>query len=215
MKAEVQGKTIEIEPNSKPYLLKRIIADGFDTVLIFGLFMLFAALIMRSPAANVHNGHYERYTAIEQEVKAAYGSDAAAITEALNGNREYLDERFSAELHGYLLKASAGLLATFPVLLATPFLNKNRATPGKLMTGIMPFHERRQRRAVWYQIFFRFLFVFLIDGMGLYLLTGIWTFVLVPVLRLIEILCSRKDKTILDMMTGILIIEKLSYNGIN
>jgi hypothetical protein len=215
MKAEVQGKTIEIEPNSKPYLLKRIIADGFDTVLIFGLFMLFAALIMRSPAANVHNGHYERYTAIEQEVKAAYGSDAAAITEALNGNREYLDERFSAELHGYLLKASAGLLATFPVLLATPFLNKNRATPGKLMTGIMPFHERRQRQAVWYQIFFRFLFVFLIDGMGLYLLTGIWTFVLVPVLRLIEILCSRKDKTILDMMTGILIIEKLSYNGIN
>ncbi|MDO4835288.1 MAG: RDD family protein [Clostridia bacterium] len=215
MKAEVQGKTIEIEPNSKPYLLKRIIADGFDTVLIFGLFMLFAALIMRSPAANVYNGHYERYTAIEQEVKAAYGSDAAAITEALNGNREYLDERFSAELHGYLLKASAGLLATFPVLLATPFLNKNRATPGKLMTGIMPFHERRQRRAVWYQIFFRFLFVFLIDGMGLYLLTGIWTFVLVPVLRLIEILCSRKDKTILDMMTGILIIEKLSYNGIN
>lgn len=215
MKAEVQGKTIEIEPNSKPYLLKRIIADGFDTVLIFGLFMLFAALIMRSPAANVYNGHYERYAAIEQEVKAAYGSDAAAITEALNGNREYLDERFSAELHGYLLKASAGLLATFPVLLATPFLNKNRATPGKLMTGIMPFHERRQRQAVWYQIFFRFLFVFLIDGMGLYLLTGIWTFVLVPVLRLIEILCSRKDKTILDMMTGILIIEKLSYNGIN
>lgn len=113
------------------------------------------------------------------------------------------------------MKASAGLLATFPVLLATPFLNKNRATPGKLMTGIMPFHERRQRQAVWYQIFFRFLFVFLIDGMGLYLLTGIWTFVLVAVLRLIEILCSRKDKTILDMMTGILIIEKLSYNGIN
>ena len=215
MKAEVQGKTIEIEPNSKPYLLKRIIADGFDTVLIFGLFMLFTALIMRSPAANVYNGHYERYAAIEEETKAAYGSDAAAITEALNGNREYLDERFSAELHGYLLKVSAGLLATFPVLLATPFLNRNRATPGKLMTGIMPFHERRQRRAVWYQIFFRFLFVFLIDCMGLYLLTGIWTFVLVPVLRLIEILCSRKDKTILDMMTGILIIEKLSYNGIN
>ena len=215
MKAEVQGKTIEIEPNSKPYLLKRIIADGFDTVLIFGLFMLFTALIMRSPAANVYNGHYERYAAIEEETKAAYGSDAAAITEALNGNREYLDERFSAELHGYLLKVSAGLLATSPVLLATPFLNRNRATPGKLMTGIMPFHERRQRRAVWYQIFFRFLFVFLIDCMGLYLLTGIWTFVLVPVLRLIEILCSRKDKTILDMMTGVLIIEKLSYNGIN
>ena len=215
MKAEAQGKTIEIEPNSKPYLLKRIIADGFDTVLIFGLFMLFTALIVRSPFANAYNGHLERYLALEQEVKAAYGSDAAGITEALNGNREYLDERFAAELNGYLLKASAGFLATLPVLLAVPLLNRNRATPGKLMTGIMPFHERRQRRAVWYQIFLRFLFVFLIDCLGLYLLTGIWTFVLVPVIRLIEILCSRKNKTILDMMSGILIIEKLSYNGIN
>ena len=215
MNAEVQGKTIEIERNSKPYLIKRLISDGFDTVLIFGLFMLFMALIVRSPAANTYNAHYERYLAIETEVKAAYGNDAAAITEALNGSREYLDERFAAALHGYLLKASAGLLATVPVLLAVPFLNRNRATPGKLMTGIMPFHERRQRRAVWYQIFFRFLFVYLIDCLGLYLLTGIWTFLLVPVLRLIEILCSRKDKTICDMMTGVMIIEKLSYSGIN
>ena len=62
---------------------------------------------------------------------------------------------------------------------------------------------------------YRFLFVFLIDGLALYLFTGVWTFVLVPVLRLIEILCSRKDKTILDMVTGIMMIEKLSYNGIN
>ena len=215
MKAEVQGKTIEIERNSKPYLIKRLISDGFDTVLIFGLFMLFMALIVRSPLANAYNGHYERYAAIEAETKAAYGDDAEAISNALSANREYLDERFAASLNGYLLKAFAGFLATAPVLLAVPFLNRDRATPGKLMTGIMPFHERRQRRAVWYQILFRFLFVFLIDCLGLYLLTGIWTFVLVPVLRLIEILCSRKDKTFCDMMTGIMIIEKLSYSGIN
>ena len=215
MKAEVQDKTVEIERNSKPYLLKRLISDGFDTVLIFGLFMLFTALLMRSSFANTYNTYYERYRAIEAQAVEAYGDDAQAISDALNSNREYGDARFAASLHSYLLKAAAGFLATMPVLLAVPFLNRNRATPGKLMTGIMPFHERRQRRAVWYQIVTRFLFIFLIDCLGLYLLTGIWTFLLVPVLRLIEILCSRKNKTICDMITGILIIEKLSYSGIN
>ncbi len=214
MSAEAQGNTVELERNSKPYLLKRLIADGFDTVLIFGLFMLFMAVIMRGPLARTYDRHYLRYKAIETETQAACGGDNAAVTAALSANSEYLDERFAANLHSYLLKGLAGLLAMIPVLLAAPFLNSTRATPGKLMTGIMPFHERRQRKAVWYQIFFRFLFVFVIDGLGLYLLTGIWTFVLVPVLRLIELLLSRKNKTFLDMLTGIMVIEKLSYSGI-
>lgn len=215
MKEEVQEKAVEFERNSKPYLAKRLIADGFDTVLLFGSFMLFMALVMHSPLASVYDRHYERYTTIEAETVAEYNGDAEAISKALNGNEEYLNERFAASLHGYLLKAYAGLMAAIPVLLAVPLLNRYRATPGKLMTGIMPFHERRQRTAVWYQIVFRFLFVFVIDGLGLYLITGIWTFVLVPVIRLIEILCSRKNKTICDLITGIMIIEKLSYSGIN
>ena len=215
MKVEVQGKTVEIVRNSKPFLAKRLIADGFDTVLIFGLFMLFMFVVLRSPLAGTYNWHYRQYKAIEAETAAALDGDAAAIGEALSADYEYLNERFAANLHSYLLKGLAGLLAMVPVLLAAPLLNADRATPGKRMAGIMPFHERRQRKALWYQIFFRFLFVLLIDGLGLYLLTGIWTFVLVPVLRLIEILCSRKDKTILDMMTGVMIIEKLSYSGID
>lgn len=215
MKVEVQGKAIDIEPNSKPYLLKRMIADGFDTVLIFVLFMLFTALLLQTSLANTYNRHFERYSAIEEETKAACGNDSEAITKALNENSEYLDERFAAQLHGYLVKALAGYLATFPILLAVPLLNRNRATPGKLMAGVMPFNERRQGRAVWYQIVFRFLFVFLLDCLGLYLLTGIYTFLLVPVIRLTVILCSKKDKTLCDMVTGVMIIDKLSYNGIN
>lgn len=214
MESEVRENPAGIEQNSKPYLLKRLIADGFDTVLIFGLFMLFTALLLRSPLAKTYQAHFERYKAIEAEAIEAYENDAQAITDALNNNAEYGEERFAATLHSYVLKALAGLLATLPVLLIVPLANRYRATPGKLMTGVLPFHERRQRCAVWYQILYRFLFVFLIDGLALYLLTGIWTFVLVPVLRLIEILLSRKDKTILDMFTGVMIIEKLSYNGI-
>ncbi len=214
MESEVRENPAGIEQNSKPYLLKRLIADGFDTVLIFGLFMLFTALLLRSPLAKTYQAHFERYKAIEAEAIEAYENDAQAITDALNNNAEYGEERFAATLHSYVLKALAGLLATLPVLLIVPLANRYRATPGKLMTGVLPFHERRQRCAVWYQILYRFLFIFLIDGLALYLLTGIWTFVLVPVLRLIEILLSRKDKTILDMFTGVMIIEKLSYNGI-
>ena len=215
MEADKTGSAADIERNTKPFLIKRLIADGFDTVLIFGLFMLFTALIMQSPLAEGYNAHYERITAIESETEQACGSDAAAIEKALRENREYLDERFAASLNSYVLKAAAAFPACALTLLAVPLLNRGRATPGKLMTGVMPFNERRRRRALWYQILFRFLFVYFIDGLGLYMFTGIWTFALVPVLRLIEILCTKKNKTVCDGITGIMIIEKLSYSGID
>ena len=215
MEADLAESAVVSERNSKPYLLKRLIADGFDTVLVFGLFMLFAALIMRSPLASGYNAHYERCTAIERETAQACGGDAEATGNALSADREYLDERFAASLHSYVLKAAAAFPACALVLLAVPLLNRQRATPGKLMTGVMPFNEKRRRRALWYQILARFLFVYFIDGLVLYLFTGIWTFALVPVLRLIEILCSKKNKTVCDGLTGIMIIEKLSYSGID
>ena len=215
MKVEVNGRQIEMEPNSKPYLLKRVIADGFDTVLIFALFMLFVALVMKSSLAATYHSHDERTKAILEETVRTYDNDAKAVTEALNRNNEYQNERFAAALHGYLLKAAACLLAELLILLVIPLLNHFRATPGKLMTGIIPFNERRQSRAVWYQIVFRFLLIYLFDSLGLYLFTGILTFILVPVLRLMEMLLIRKNRTICDLMTGITIIEKLSYSGIN
>lgn len=213
METEAREKAAELEQNSKPYLIKRLIADGFDTVLLFGLFMLFTALIMQTGLAGAYNAHYERYTEIERQTAAELG-EAQAISEALSANGEYLEERFAASLRAYLLKAAAWLPASAIVLLIVPLIDRFRRTPGKLMTGVTPFNERRQRTALWYQIAARFLFVFAIDGLGLYLFTGIWTFALVPVLRLIELLCSRKDKTLCDMLTGVMIIEKLSYRGI-
>ena len=215
MRVDVNGRQIELEPNSRPYLLKRLVADGFDTLLIFGLFLLFTMLILKTPLADTYHGHFERYRAIEEETVSALAGDAEAIGQALSGNYEYQNERFAANLHGYLLKAAACLLAEGLILLAVPLLSAARATPGKLMTGIMPFHERRQSRATAWQVFFRFLFVFLIDSLAWYLLTGILTFLLIPLLRLTEMLMNRKNKTICDYMTGIMMIEKLSYDGIN
>lgn len=208
--------TAGLEPNSKPYLLKRIISDGFDTVVIFLLFMLFSALIFASPLANVYNTHYENYKKAEEETAAKYKDDAAATAaEELNGNVYYREERFAANLHAYLLKLLAGFLSEAVVLLAVPLISPARGTPGKLMTGVIPFSEKRQTKATRLSIAARFAFIFLIDSAFLYLFTGILTFVLVPVLRFVEIIANKKNKTVLDAITGVMIIEKLSYNGID
>lgn len=216
MRVNVNGRQVELEPNSKPYLLKRLAADGADVFLVFALFLLLTMLILRTPLADTYHGHFERYQAIEESTAAALENDAEAIGRALSQNDEYLNERFAANLHGYLLKAAAGFLAELLILLAVPLLNRYRATPGKLMTGIMPFNERRQSRATVWQVVSRFLFVFLIDSLALYLYTGILTFLLVPLLRLTELLLSsKKNKTVCDYVTGIMVIEKLSYDGIH
>ena len=215
MKAEINGTQIEIEPNSRPYLLKRILADGFDTVLIFALFMLFAMLILKTPLADTYHMHYDAAKTILERTAKAYGNDQEAVSSALREDHVYRDEMFAANLHSYLLKALSGLAAEALILLLVPFLNRNRCTPGKLMTGVMPFNELRQSRVVWYQILYRFLFVFLIDSLAFYLFTGILTFLLIPVLRLTEMLFSKKHKTLCDLITGVMIIEKLSYDGIN
>ncbi len=215
MKAEVNGTTIELTPNSKPYLLKRILADGLDTVLLFGLFMLFTMLVLKTPLADVYHSHFDRYSAIEKETAEALGNDAEAVSAALNSNDEYKNERFAANLHSYLLKALACFIAEVIVLLIVPLVSRDRATPGKLLCGVLLFNERKMTRALWYQIVFRFLFIFLFDSLGLYLLTGVLTFLLVPVIRLIEMLLNKKNKTICDYMTGAMAIEKLSYDGIN
>ena len=215
MKAEINGTQIEIEPNSRPYLLKRILADGFDTVLIFALFMLFAMLILKTPLADTYHMHYDAAKTILERTAKAYGNDQEAVSAALREDHVYRDEMFAANLHSYLLKALSGLAAEALILLLVPFLNRNRCTPGKLMTGVMPFNELRQSRVVWYQILYRFLFVFLIDSLAFYLFTGILTFLLIPVLRLTEMLFSKKHKTLCDLITGVMIIEKMSYDGIN
>lgn len=215
MKNGNNGVILDLESNSKPYLFKRMIADGFDTVAVFLLFMLFSALIFASPLASTYNAHYENYKKVQEEVKAEYGDDAAAMTEKLRGDAYYRDEQFAANLHSYILKLLAGFLAEAAVLLAVPLISPVRGTPGKLMTGIMPFSEKRQTKATRGSIVLRFVFVYLIDSAFFYLFTGIYTFILIPVMRFVEIIVNKKNKTVLDALSGVMIIERLSYNGID
>ncbi len=206
---------IDVEPNSKPYLFKRIISDGTDTAAIFLLFLLISYLLFASPLAGTYNAHYENAEKIKNGVVAELGDDAQAITDRLNGDVRYNEERFAANLHSYLIKLLAGFIAEAAVLLLVPLVSRERATPGKLLTGLIPFNEKRQTKAARPAIFLRFLFIFIIDSAIFYLFTGIFTFLLIPVLRLIEMLFNKKNKTVCDALTGVMIIEKLSYNGID
>ena len=214
MKAGSTGTSVELTPNSRPFLIKRLLSDGFDIVLLFGLFMLFTSLIMKLPLAGTYHAHYESAAAILEETRERLQNDAAAISEELRNNYEYRNALFAANLHGYLLKMLAAFLAEALVFLLVPLLSKDRQTLGKLLTEVMPFSEKRQSRVKWYQVTARFLFIFFLDSCGLYLVTGILTFLLVPVLRLIEMLLNKKNKTVCDLMTGVFIIEKRSYDGI-
>ena len=206
---------IKLEPNSKPYLLKRIISDGFDVVVIFLLFVALSSVIFSSPLAKTYNEHYDNYKKVQESVIEEFGNDAETISNVLSGNDYYLEERFAANLHGYLLKLLAGFIAEAAVLLLVPMLSKTRGTLGKTLTRIMPFCERKRARASRLSILGRFAFIFIIDSAFLYLFTGIYTFLLVPVIRLTEMLLNNKNKTICDTVSGIMIIEQLSYDGID
>lgn len=207
--------SLKLEPNSKPYLFKRIISDSFDTVIIFLLFMVLSSAVFSSPLAKTYDEHYANCKAIQDAAVEEFGNDAKAITDSLNGNEYFREERFAANLHSYLLKLLAGFIAEAAVLLAAPVFSGLRKTPGKMMTGIMPFCERKHAKATRLSILGRFLFVFFIDSAFLYLYTGILTFLLVPVIRLIEMLLNQKNKTICDALSGVMIIEQLSYDGID
>ena len=215
MKVKVKDKTIELEPNSKPILFKRIIADGTDIALVFILFMLLTALILKTPIASVYNGHYEKYRSMETAAVEKYAGDYEKAGKELSESYEYRNERFAAELHGYLLRVLAISISEAMALLIIPLANKDRSTLGRQLAGVLMFSEKSYSKASAFQVWMRFLLILLFDSMLLYLLTGIYTFLLVPVLRLTEMLLNKENKTLCDALTGIKIIEKLSYDGIN
>ena len=198
--------------NSKPILLKRFIADGFDIVSLFVLFMLLMLMIMNTSLADTYNRHRDNYLKIEKEVIAS-NQDAAKITETLNSNKQYQDELFSANLHSFILKALALFIGEMILYLFIPMLNKDYLTLGKVLTGVMLFDESRQTKASRAQVILRFVFIYLVS-ISLYPWSGIYTFMLVAVIRLIVIMLNEKDKTLCDYVSRTMLIDKESYSSI-
>ncbi|MBR0137269.1 MAG: RDD family protein [Erysipelotrichaceae bacterium] len=215
MRVSGKSRSFEIEPNSSPYLLKRMIADGFDIVTLFFLFMLVTWLIMKTPLASTYNMHAETCRGIQNRVLEQVNNDLYAAREILSNDQQYADELFAANLHGFILKMISCLIAEAVLFLIIPLSNKAGATCGRLMTGIMLFNEQRQSLASKLRIFARFIFIFLFESVSLYIWTGIYTFMLVPVLRFIVMMLNKKHKTVCDLLTGTTMIEKLSYRPLD
>ena len=207
-------RSVSIEPNSKPILLKRFISTGFDTVSLLLVFLLLTYIIMQTPLASAYNTHADNCRKTEEAVLREYGNDLEKARERLNADAVYRDELFAANLHGYLLKALARGLREGVLFLIIPLSNESRGTLGRLATGIGLFNELTQTYARWYQVVGRFIFIFVFESMTLYLGTGILTFLLVPVIRFIMIMLNKKNKTLCDYMTSTMLIEKLSYSSI-
>ena len=214
MRNAAPDTVLKLEPNSKPYLLKRIISDGFDTVVIFLLFMILSVAIFNTPLANTYNRHYERCIEIEKQAAEEFKDDADALRSALQDNKEYQDEKFAVNIHGYLMMLISGFAAEAAVLLVFPLIAPYRATPGKMMTKIIPFSPKKQTKISRPVVIARFAFVFILDSAFIYLYAGRLTFLVVPVIRLTELLLSKKNKTICDFLTGTMMIEQMSYAGI-
>ena len=215
MKVESKGYSLEIEPNSRPLLAKRMISTGFDTVSLLMVFLLLTYLIMQTPLAATYNQHAENCRVIEREAITVAGNDMAAVSEILKANDSYREELFAANLHSYLLKMLAGFIGEGILFLLIPLVRKDRATIGRALTGIVLFSRSRQTAATWHQVLSRFIFIFVMESITPYLWTGIYTFILIPVLRLIVVMLNRNRKTLCDYITFTDLIEKISYSSIH
>ena len=199
-----------METNSKPLLLKRFIADGFDIVSLLMIFMLLNILLPNSILFKSYNEHLNNYKAIEQEVLNNNSSDS--VNEILINNEEYQYEVFTATLYGNLGRMFIGFICELLLLLVIPLLNNN-LTLGKALTGIILFDESRQNKANKKQIVYRFILI-LLTSLALYPWTGIYTFALFPVLRFISLIINEKNRSLIDFITSTMYIEKLTYSSI-
>ncbi len=211
MKVESRGHTFDIVANSKPYLLKRMISDGFDIVTLFIAFVLLSNLISASPLGETFRSHLKTCSDIQKQISELYPGNAEAIREALSASEVYRNELFAVELHGFLLKVLAGFIGEAVLFLAIPLLSVKRTTLGKKMTETSLFSERSQGRASRFQVFYRFMFTFMIESVLAYPWTGLYTFLLIPVIRITVMMLNRNNKTICDYVTSTMVIEDMSF----
>ncbi|MBR0462156.1 MAG: RDD family protein [Erysipelotrichaceae bacterium] len=200
-----------MEANSKPHFIKRIAADGFDISSLFILFMLLNVILSNTALFATYRNHVARYQQIEQEVLR--NNDRELVNEILMNDEEYQNEVFAANLHSFLIRVLIGFVGELILFLIIPLVNPNRLTLGKMMAGVMLFDEARQSRATKMQIAARFILIVL-ASIFIYFWMGIYSFLLYPVLRLIVILLSKKDKTLCDYLTSTMLIDKFSYSSI-
>lgn len=115
MEIKVKDKIIDIQPNSKPYLLKRIVAGLFDVGVLFFVWFMLNLGFFNSGMANTYNMHLTTQTKIK---------DSAMLTSGY-GEMKYIDEETSTQ--GYIIYTEESTNKEYIVVKKTNQLKKKKS----------------------------------------------------------------------------------------
>lgn len=108
MEVRVKDKTINIEPNSKPYLGKRIISELFDLFTFIILFVVIGLGLFKTGIASTYYQHVDSYTRIQDTYKLESGyGEKTYITEDINNSSIiYIEENTNKKYYVSLNKSA-------------------------------------------------------------------------------------------------------------
>lgn len=146
---------------------------------------------------------------ISKELQSAY-------TKAVKADKKYSNLSFDYQLVEYGITMLAGFISMATFLLVIPLCNKRRASLGKLFAGTQLINSKYQVPAKWYQVTWRFIFQFLIEGALPYLFIYGWTTLAMPILLFIISLIDREHgRTLHDFVSRTKVIDKKTFKPLS
>lgn len=134
-----------------------------------------------------------------------------AYSAALKKDVSYQNASFNYRLCDFGVMSLAISIAEIILIFAIPMTNKRRATIGKLLAGTQLITYKIEGPAKWYQLIGRFFFVLIIETLLPYLFVSTLALIIAPVIALVISLINKKGRTLRDLITGTMIIDKRSY----
>ena len=134
-----------------------------------------------------------------------------AYNAVLKEDVSYQNASFNYRLCDFGVMSLAISIAEIILVFAIPMTNKKRATIGKLLAGTQLITYKIEGPAKWYQLFGRTFFVLIIETLLPYLFISTFALIIAPIIALIISLINKKGRTLRDLITGTMIIDKRSY----
>ncbi len=140
-------------------------------------------------------------------------SDALAnkYVEVVTSDETYKAYQFNYRLINYGITMLALGISETVLFFFIPLINKRRATLGQLLAGTQLINSAYQVEAKWYQLFGRFLWVFLIESALPYLFLELYTMLVIPVVVFLITLTNKNRRTLHDFISRTMIIDKKTF----
>ena len=115
-------------------------------------------------------------------------------------------------IHNYLLTISIGFVLEALFFLTMPLIKNIGQTPGMWVAGIRMISVKDYLKPKWTQYLGRFLFIFFVESALPYFFLAEYTLLVVPgVLFLFLLFFKAKNRTLHDLVSGIMVIEKITF----